>query len=125
MASKRAANHKGQEVTFAPGTSHNGVHPSLSTLTRLPLVDMEVGAMPSKATVGQRRELILALLTQAGPQGLTWGQIRADLIAAYGSAPKKQASLYSLLSGVQWFKTTGAKGIVTYHLGRAPRRKAK
>jgi hypothetical protein len=124
MASKRAANHKGQGVTFAPGTRHNGVHPSLSTLTRLPL-DIPMGAMPTRATVGARREFILALLTQAGAKGITWAEIRADLIKAFGSAPKKRAALYSLLSGQVYHKVVGSKGVVAYVLGKAPRRKAR
>jgi hypothetical protein len=123
MASKRAANGrgKGQEVMFAPGTRHEYI-PTLASLTRVPIQDMTVMAMPDKVASGQRKDFILALLTQAGPQGLTWGEIRQALIEAYGSAPKKRASLYALLSGVQWFKTTGAKGVVTYHLGKEPRR---
>jgi hypothetical protein len=122
MASKKA-NHKnhGQEVMFPPGTRHS--YPaSLSTLTRLPLEDMQVGAMPVKAASGHRREFILALLTQAGPQGITWGEIRADLVKAFGSAPKKRAALYSLLAGVAYHKTREAKGVVRYFLGREPKR---
>jgi len=82
-------------------------------------------AMPTEAASGQRREFILALLTQAGPQGITWGQIRQALIEAFGSAPKKRAALYSILAGVAYFKTTGANGVVTYCLGKAPKRKAE
>jgi hypothetical protein len=123
MASKRAnGKGRGQEVSFAPGTRHDGIYPSLSTLTRIPLQDMAVGALPTKATVGARREFILALLTQAGPKGLTWGEIRQALIGAYGSAPVKRAALYALLSGLTYHKVTEAKGVVRYHLGREPRR---
>jgi hypothetical protein len=124
MASKRAkANHKGKgQEPYPPGTKHEQVHPSLATLTRLPLQDIPVGAIPEKVASGQRREFILALLQAAGGQGLTWGEIRADLIKVYGSAPVKRAALYSILAGVQYHKTTGPKGVVTYHLGRAPRR---
>ena len=75
MASKRAVNKdRGQDVLFAPGTRHEGVYPTLSTLTRQPIQDMPVMAMPTEAASGQRREFILALLTQAGPQGITWGR---------------------------------------------------
>jgi hypothetical protein len=86
---------------------------------------MAVGAMPTRATVGQRREFILALLQQAGARGITWAEIRQALIEAYGSAPVKRASLYALLSGQTYHKVVGSKGVVAYVLGKAPRRKAK
>jgi hypothetical protein len=128
MATKAKNNTKaqGQGVVFAPGTRHNGIAPSLATLTRQPIQDIAIAAMPAKTASGQRREFILALLTQAGAKGITWAQIRQDLIAGFGSAPKKRAALYGILAGQSWYKQTGEKGVVTYFLGRVPKRgKAK
>jgi hypothetical protein len=117
MATKAKNKGKGQ-VLFAPGTRHQGITPSLATLNRQPL------ALPV-AKAQDKKEFILGLLKGAGAQGLTWAAIQASLRAEYGSAPKKRAVLYALLGGVQWHKTGGEKGVVSYYLGKDPRRKAK
>jgi hypothetical protein len=123
MASKQAPKKKGPgESPFPPGTRH-GYAPTLATLTRTPLAIPASGRAAATESES-RRQFILNLLTQAGKVGLTWAEIQSQLVAKYGSAPKKRSALYGVLSGLQWFKVVGSKGVVSYHLGRPPRRRA-
>jgi hypothetical protein len=117
MASKAKANNKGQEVIFAPGTRQEQVHPSLATLTRMPLA-LPVAKAPK---ADAKKDFILGLLQEAGSQGITWVAIQAALLARYGQAPKKRAVLYAILAGTVYHKTLGAKGVVTYAFGKAPK----
>lgn len=115
----RAIVAAGSKAPFTVGTRHNGIAPSLATLTRMPL------ALPVKAPAkapgqGTKSQYIIALLTAAGSKGLTWAAIQAALIAKFGNAPKKRRTLYLLLQGTQHYRTTGAAGVKTYFLGKAP-----
>jgi hypothetical protein len=70
---------------------------------------------------GAKTQYMLALLQQAGRQGITWASMQAALRAKFGNAPKKRRSLYLLLEAQpHWYKVTGRKGVVTYYLGKAP-----
>jgi hypothetical protein len=124
MATTAKTNRKGKgQVLLAPGTRYEQVHPSITTLVRKPL------ALPAAKVKPQgldKKQFILGLLQEAGAKGLTWANIQAQLKAKYGSAPKKRASLYAVLAGQPWHKTTGARGEVNYFLGKQPKRgKAK
>jgi hypothetical protein len=119
---KKVANNKGQrEVTFAPGTRHSGVHPTLATLTRQPLA-----AIPAtKTKADPKGDFLLNLLTEAGANGITWAAMQQALKEKFGAAPKKRHSLYAILHGRQWYKVTGQRGVVTYYLGREPKRRTR
>jgi hypothetical protein len=120
MATKAKTNSKGTgQVLFAPGTRHQGITPSLATLNRQPLA---LPVAKGKAQGQDKKEFILGLLQQAGARGITWASIQASLRAEFGQAPKKRASLYGVLAGIPWHKSTGAKGQVTYYLGKTPKR---
>jgi hypothetical protein len=122
MASK-AKKNKVQETIFAPGTRHETIKPSLATLTRLP---SPINGK-AKASPGQdKQQFVMGLLQSAGAEGITWAAIQAELKAKFGMAPKKRHLLYAVLNGVVHYKVTGSKGVVVYHLGKAPRKaKAK
>jgi hypothetical protein len=120
MATKKA-NGKGKgkeqaQVVFPIGTRHETVRPSLATLTRLPM-PVNGKAQPKEDKAG----FILGLLQAAGAQGITWEQIKAELVTKFGMAPKKRHLLYSVLKDRTWYKITGQRGVVVYHLGKAPK----
>jgi hypothetical protein len=123
MASKKMNKGRGQEVTIVPskGTgqgryAYGSVAPSISTLTRQPLAIL---AKPKD----DKSDFLLGLLREAGSQGITWAQMQQALKEKFGAAPKKRHSLYAILHGRQWYKVTGQRGIVTYHLGREPKKR--
>jgi hypothetical protein len=120
MATKKS-NGKGKgkeqaQVVFPIGTRHETVRPSMATLSRMPS-PVNGKAKPKD----DKSEFLLGLLKEAGSQGVTWVELQAQLKAKYGLAPKKRHSLYRALKGQVWHKTTEAKGIVRYFLGKAPK----
>ena len=126
MATKKV-NGKGKgkaeaQVTFPIGTRHGGVYPSIETLNRAPLAAISAQAKPKQ---DDKSEFLLGLLKEAGSQGITWSEMQAALKEKFGAAPKKRHSLYAVLQGKVWHKTTGAKGVVTYFLGKAPKVRSK